>query len=98
MLMRVTWGKIKPGSWDEYERLWNAYAKRTSNVPGLKGRYLARDAETTDAGYSISLWESADAFEAFRKTEPPSTEMMACFVGQYVTTVCDLRGAAPPVA
>jgi heme-degrading monooxygenase HmoA len=97
MLMRVTWGKIKPGSWDEYEKLWNTYAKRTADTPGLKGRYLARDTETTDAGYSISLWESAEAFETFRKGEPPSKEMMSCFVGQYVTTVCDLRGSTLPV-
>jgi len=95
MLMRVTWGKIKPGKWGEYERLWNAYAKRTAAASGLKARYLLRDTDTTDAGYSISLWEKAGDFEAFKKTEPDSKEMSDCFVGQYVTTVCEVRGATP---
>jgi heme-degrading monooxygenase HmoA len=93
MLMRVTWGKIKPGRWDEYERLWNTYSQRTKNTPGLKGRYLLRDSETKDAGYSISLWESEGDFEAFKKTEPNSQEMSECFVGQYVTTICEVRGS-----
>ncbi len=96
MLMRVTWGKIKPGKWDEYERLWNAYAARTQGAPGLKTRYLLRDTESPSAGYSISLWEKAGDFEAFKKTEPTSKDMEDCFIGQYVTTVCDVRGAAPP--
>lgn len=95
MLMRVTWGKIKPGKWDEYERLWNAYAARTSSAAGLKGRYLLRDTETKDAGYSISLWEKPGDFDAFKKSEPNSQEMADCFVGQYVTTVCEVRGSTP---
>jgi heme-degrading monooxygenase HmoA len=93
MLMRVTWGKIKPGKWDEYERLWNAYAQRTASAPGLKGRYLLRDTDAKEAGYSISLWEKAGDFEAFKKTEPDSKPMSDCFVGQYVTTVCEVRGS-----
>jgi len=97
MLTRVTWGKIKPGQWDKYEKLWNEHAKNTAGVKGLRARYLLRDTETSDAGYTLSIWESQEDFEAYSKNRPPATEMEQCFVGQYVTNVCDLRGATPPI-
>lgn len=97
MHMRVTWGRIKPGKWDEYEALWREYAKRTAGSKGLKQRYLLRDNDTPDAGYSISLWESAADFEAHMASRVAPAEMEQCFVGQYVVNVCDLRGAEPAV-
>jgi len=95
MLMRVTWGKIHAGKWDTYEVLWKEHAKKTAGVKGLKGRYLLRDTETTDAGYSMTIWETAGDFEHWLKTRAPEPEMEQCFVGQFVTTVCDLRAVAP---
>ena len=93
MIMRVTWGKIRPGKWDEYETLWKAYAANSATTKGLKGRWLLRDKENADAGYSISIWDSSEDFDAYSKQVVLGKDMQECFVGQYVATVCDIRGA-----
>lgn len=100
MIMRVTWGKIRPGKWDEYERLWKEHAKDTSSTPGLRGRWLLRDTETTDAGYSISLWEAAADFDTYAAGAAHLNvpQMNECFIGQYVTTACEVRGTEPITA
>ena len=96
--MRVTWGKIKPGKWDEFERLWREFADRTADTKGLKTRYILRDTETDNAGYTIAVWESQADFDVYVKNRPSMKEMEDCFVGQYVATMCELRGAVPPLA
>jgi heme-degrading monooxygenase HmoA len=93
MIMRVTWGKIRPGLWDKYETLWKANAARSASAKGLKGRWLLLDKETADAGYSISLWDRSEDFDDYSKQVVLDKDMQDCFVGQYVTTVCDVRGA-----
>lgn len=92
MIMRVTWGKIKPGHWERYEQLWNEHAKETSSTPGLLARWLLRDEAQEDAGYALALWHSNQDFEAYDLHRPRYPEMEGCFVGQYVTTSCEVRG------
>ena len=46
MIMRITWGKLYAGTWDEFERVY----KETlvgKEIKGLKGRWLAQD---------VSVW------------------------------------------
>jgi heme-degrading monooxygenase HmoA len=93
MIMRVTWGKIKPGQWDRFEQLWNQHAQETTPSEGLLARWLLRDGAQQDAGYALSLWQSAAAFEAYERDRPRYPDMEECFVGQYVTTPCEVRGA-----
>jgi len=96
MIARVTWGKIKPGKWDEFERLWNGYASENAGSPGMRGRILLRDQGNADAGYGVSFWDDSAAFETFRATMPAPPAMQDCFVGQYVTTVTTVSGATLP--
>jgi heme-degrading monooxygenase HmoA len=93
MIARVTWGKIKPGKWGEFERLWQDYAKASADVPGARGRLLLKDGATADAGYGISFWDDEAAFEAFSTSPPPQDEMRDCFVGEHVTTVTKVSGS-----
>ncbi len=96
MIARVTWGKIKPGKWDEFARLWNEYAASVKQVPGSRGRVLLRDDGDKDSGYSISFWESAADFDAHDRMHEEVHATMEtirqCFVGQYVTTVTEVSG------
>lgn len=92
MIARVNWGKIKPGKWEAYARLWNDYSKQLSGAAGFRGRMLLRDAENKDAGYSISFWDSAASFEAYSPDPASITAFQDCFVGQYVTTVTEVAG------
>jgi heme-degrading monooxygenase HmoA len=96
MIARVTWGKIKPGKWTEFEAMWNDYAKAAADAPGSHGRVLLRDAETQNAGYSISFWADQQAFESFKAKTPAPGGMQECFIGQYVTTVTEVSGTTIP--
>jgi hypothetical protein len=38
MIMRITWGRIHPGKWDEYEKTYNAtVVAKSRNIKGLRG-------------------------------------------------------------
>ena len=55
MIMRITWGKLRPGSWNEFERTYNAtVAVRGRTVKGLRGRWLLQDAANKDTGFAVS--------------------------------------------
>jgi heme-degrading monooxygenase HmoA len=98
MLMRITWGKIQDGRWDEYVALWQKSATETHGAKGLGGRWLLRDRDSKNAGYSISLWETNEALESYvanQQGRPVNTDMVACFTGQYVTTICDVCATDP---
>lgn len=93
MIFRISWGKVKPGTWPQFE---SAYIQATKDqrVEGLKGRWLCQDTADADAGFTISLWESPEALaeyergEAFRKL---SKSFEPFFVGEYKTTKCEVR-------
>lgn len=95
MHMRITWGRVKPGCWDDYEVAYKAgVADVEPAVPGLRGRLLIRDVEDPDAGGTLSLWESADAARAYeegavRRSVLPQLEQY--FIGEFVTHVCEVR-------
>lgn len=95
MIMRVSWGKIRPGMWDRFEQLWKESAARMDGTAGLAGHWLLRDTEQENAGYSMSLWESAAAMNAASEMRQLTPEMNDCFTGQYVLTTCEVRGTEP---
>ena len=39
MIMRTTWGKLRAGTWNEYEQAYHATVAG-KEVPGLRGRWL----------------------------------------------------------
>ena len=60
MIMRITWGKLRPGSWNDFEKTYNAtVVVKGRNIKGLRGRWLLQDAEDKDTGFAMSLWESS---------------------------------------
>jgi hypothetical protein len=44
MIMRMTWGKLRPGTWQEYEQAYHATVEGQA-IPGLRGRWLAQDVQ-----------------------------------------------------
>jgi heme-degrading monooxygenase HmoA len=65
MYMRISWGRVNLGEWDDYEAAFKEGIASAGHVPGLKGRFFARDLDEPDAGFSVSLWETVDAMEAY---------------------------------
>ena len=69
MFARVAWGKVKPGAWEEYERIYREEILPASRgVSGLRFRELLRGTEDPDEGISLTLWESSEALEAYERS------------------------------
>ena len=61
MFIRMVWGKLRPGSWEEYERHYHErLAGASGDIKGLKERQLLRGTEDPDEGISVSIWETLD--------------------------------------
>jgi heme-degrading monooxygenase HmoA len=94
MFMRIVWGKILPGKWDEFEAAFTAAMAARGALKGMKEHWLARDQNDPDAGYSITLWDSEGDMRAFWES-PQRKQVMAplepFYVNQFTTTHCEVR-------
>jgi heme-degrading monooxygenase HmoA len=98
MIMRITWGKLHPGKWDEYERAYNAtVVAKSKNVKGLQGRWLSQDTADKDAGFAVSLWESLADMQAYEQSDFFQKELLPTlqpfFVGEFRTHRCEVKYA-----
>jgi heme-degrading monooxygenase HmoA len=97
MMLRIIHGKLKPGTWDSYERAYKDVMTKAGKIPGLSGRWLAHASDDADAGYTMSLWENEAAMRAYessdilQKTILP--QLKTFFSGDYTTTRCEVRFA-----
>ena len=66
MIMRITWGKLRAGCWQEYEQAYRT-AVADKEVPGLRGRWLARDVHDPDGGCALN-----------REAAPSASRTLAC--------------------
>ena len=94
MIMRITWGKLRAGSWQEYEQAYRATVAG-KEVPGLQGRWLAQDVNDSDGGFAVSVWESLDAMHAYEQSavfkQEIQPKLQPFFVGDYTTYRCDVK-------
>ena len=94
MIMRITWGKLRAGTWREYEQAYHATVAGKT-VPGLRGRWLAQDVNDADGGFSVSLWDSLDAMQAYEQSAVFQQEIQPTlqpfFAGEYTTYRCDVK-------
>lgn len=93
-VMRFSHGKLKPGAWNEFEQLYRELAAERTEVPGLLGSIMARDAEAADSGYTVSIWQTLDAMRAYEASDRAKTvapRFMALYSGDYSTTISEMR-------
>ena len=69
MMLRIIHGKLKPGTWESYERAYKEVTAKAGKIPGLKGRWLAHAVDDPDAGYTMSLWADEAAMRAYESSE-----------------------------
>ena len=95
MLARVAWGKVKPGSWDAYERVYREEILPTSrNVKGLHFRELLQSTEDPNEGISLTLWESREDMEAYERSDVYQrflSKVTDFYVGEYWIKHFDVR-------
>jgi len=95
MIMRITWGKLRPGSWSDFEKMYNAtVAAKGRAIKGLRGRWLLQDTEDKDTGFAVSLWDNLSDMETYEQGAL-YREIMAplqpFFVGEYKTSRCEVK-------
>lgn len=87
MFIRMVWGKLRPGTWDEYERHYHErLAGSAGTIPGLKERQLLRSTEDADEGVSVSIWDTLDnmrAYEVGEFRQSVAKEMEHLYRGEY---------------
>ena len=86
-------GKLKPGTWDAYERAYKEVVAKAGKIPGLRGRWLAHADDDPDAGYTISLWEDDAAMRAYESGDVLENRLKPFFSADYATTRCEVRFA-----
>ena len=93
MYMRIVWGKIVPGKWNEFEAAFKASMSVRGEQKGLKNHWLARDQQDPNAGYSITLWNSEAEMKSFWDSEKRKQVMAPLepfYVNQFTTTHCEV--------
>ena len=69
-LIMTAWGKLRLGSWDQYEQYYRDTVMKIEGEPiGLVDRMLLRSVEDPDEGVSVSVWESEDALVRYERSE-----------------------------
>jgi heme-degrading monooxygenase HmoA len=94
MIMRMTWGKLRPGTWQDFERAYNATVAGKA-VKGLRGRWLAQDVNDPNGGFAVSLWDTLEDMQAYEQSAVFKQEIQPTlqpfFVGEYHTYRCDVK-------
>ena len=93
-ILRITRGRIRPGTWDQFEKALQQSVQDVGHVPGLITRSLARDTKDPDQGYSLSVWESLEDAENYEKSELAkiiTPQLQAFFTGDYRSDHCEIR-------
>lgn len=67
MFVRVTQGRIRAGTWKEFEATYKRVT--AADVAGLKGRFLLSDIDHEDSGHSMSLWNSLESLRAYEASD-----------------------------
>ncbi|MEP4378588.1 MAG: antibiotic biosynthesis monooxygenase family protein [Alphaproteobacteria bacterium] len=90
MHARISWGKIQPGQWDAFEAAFKDVVGKAGPQPGLKGRYLFRDTNDPDAGFTLSLWDSESHMTEYEASGTMKDNVLPAierfFTGEYTTT------------
>lgn len=93
-ILRITHGRVRSGTWDQFEQALQQSVKEVGHVPGLITRSLTRDLKDPDQGYSLSVWESLADAENYEKSELAKTitpQLKTFFTGEYRSDHCEIR-------
>jgi heme-degrading monooxygenase HmoA len=95
MFARIAWGKVKPGTWEEYERIYHdEILPETRTVNGLRFRELLQGVDDPDEGISLTLWESREDLDAYEQSslyKRLTDRARAYYVGEFWVKHFDVR-------
>ena len=95
MVIRITWGKLRSGAWNEFERAYRAnVVTKAKNIRGLRGRWLAQDEGDKDTGFAVSLWDNLADMQSYEQSalyQEIIASLQPFFVGEFKTYRCDVK-------
>jgi heme-degrading monooxygenase HmoA len=96
MIMRITWGRVHPGKWSEYEQTYRAtVVTKSKNIKGLRERWLVQDLNDKDAGFAVSLWDNMEDMQAYEQSDFYKKEILTplqpFFINAFTTSRCDVK-------
>ena len=98
MYMRIGWGKLRPGQWAKYAAAYEQTIPVSEGMPGFIGRWLGKDADDPDSGYTVSLWETKEDLDRWdelsRNTLLPAMEPY--FTGEFRISRCEVAISTTP--
>jgi heme-degrading monooxygenase HmoA len=95
MVIRITWGKLRAGAWNDFERAYRAnVVAKGKNIAGLRGRWLAQDEGDRDTGFAVSLWDNLADMQSYERSglyQEIVGALQPFFVGEFKTYRCDVK-------
>ncbi len=95
MILRITRGRLRAGTWQEFERNYQDRVVNAGPIEGLRARWLALDLDDPDAGVVMSLWDTLDHVLAYEHgrlfQEVIQAALRPYFVGDFHTTHCQVK-------
>ena len=87
MIVRIFWGRIKLGMWDQYESHYNDnVVPAAQSMNGFRGRQLMRSVENPDEGVSITLWDNIENLGTYERSpvrQRIALEGQSFYAGEY---------------
>lgn len=66
MYIRMVWGHLRPGRWEEYERYYREKVfPYNDKVDGLVSRSILRGIDSEDEAVSLSVWDTEEDLAAY---------------------------------
>jgi heme-degrading monooxygenase HmoA len=94
MILRIGRGRIKPGSWDEFEKVYERLLVEGEQPEGIRARWLVRDTSDDSSGFTIGIWEDAATAAAWVASDTfadVQEQMGPFFDGDYESYTCEVR-------
>jgi heme-degrading monooxygenase HmoA len=95
MFARVAWGKVRPGTWQDYEQFYHdEVLPKTRDLKGLVFRELLQGADDPNEGISLSLWESREDLDAYERSDVYAgivEQGRALYVGEFWVKHFDVK-------
>ena len=97
MYVRMLWGKLRHGMWDEYEKYYNDHIEPvTREIGGFRGRQLLRSTENGDEGLSLTLWDTQEAMQSYDRSpnrQEAGKGMEHMYSGEYWVKHFEIRSS-----
>ncbi|MCO5066377.1 MAG: antibiotic biosynthesis monooxygenase [Rhizobiaceae bacterium] len=99
MLMRITWGRARPGMVGDLERQFHLHPIPAAD--GMIGNWFAKDIKDSESIYTVTLWRDAEAVAAWENSPARAErarELSKYLIGEYSVSLCEVSdGAGVPL-